>query len=171
MSRFLPAQLGFSLCAVLAATPALAATPSRQATSTAAVLHPINVIKRADLDFGYLAAGTTAGTVVINPNTDAISTTGGVVLLGGTPHSAAFIGAAGSSSVVNIKLPNQPFTLTRAGGTETMTVSNLTLEGLDKRFVAKLISFEFRVGGTLNVGANQALGTYVGTFSVTVQYP
>ena len=28
----------------------------------------------------------------------------------------------------------------------------------------------FTVGGTLNVGANQAEGAYVGTFNVTVNY-
>jgi hypothetical protein len=37
--------------------------------------------------------------------------------------------------------------------------------------MAKTGSFEFRVGGTLNVAANQAEGDYVGTFVVTAQYP
>jgi Domain of unknown function (DUF4402) len=37
--------------------------------------------------------------------------------------------------------------------------------------LAKLESFTFRVGATLNVAAGQAEGTYVGTFDVTVQYP
>ena len=32
-------------------------------------------------------------------------------------------------------------------------------------------AFEFNVGGTLYVEANQAPGTYVGSFSVTVNYP
>lgn len=31
-------------------------------------------------------------------------------------------------------------------------------------------SFQFRVGGTLNIAAGQAEGSYVGTFSVTAQY-
>ena len=96
---------------------------------------------------------------------------GGALLLGGTPHSALFTGAAGTSSVVNIKIPKQPITLTRIGGTETMSVSKFTLQGLDKRFVAKQVAFDFRVGATLSVGANQVEGTYTGTFDVTVQYP
>jgi len=57
------------------------------------------------------------------------------------------------------------------GGTETMTLSNFTLEGLDKRAVAARVAFDFRVGGTLSVAANQADGTYVGTFDVSIQYP
>ncbi|QNN67621.1 DUF4402 domain-containing protein [Sphingomonas lutea] len=151
--------------------PARAATPAVNATATTALLHPISIIKRYDLDFGYIAAGATAGTVVIDPNTDTASATGGAILIGGDPHAAAFIGAAGSSNVVNIKVPRQPVTLTRSGGTETMTATKFTVEGLDKRNVARLVAFEFRVGATLNVGANQPEGIYVGTFDVTVQYP
>jgi hypothetical protein len=72
---------------------------------------------------------------------------------------------------VNIKIPNNSVTLKRVGGTETMTVSNFTLQGQSKRTLAKAQSFTFRVGGTLNVAANQVEGVYTGTFDVTVQYP
>jgi hypothetical protein len=165
--RLLPAVV--LACAF--APPAIAATPAENATATTAILHPVSVIKRHDLDFGYVGTGVTAGTVVIDPETDTISATGGVILLGGDPHAAAFIGAAGSSSVVIIRIPKQPVTLTRSGGTETMTATKFTLQGLDKRTVAKEVAFEFRVGATLNVAANQVEGLYVGTFDVTVQYP
>lgn len=165
--RLLPA----AVLACAFAQPAIAATPAVNATATTALLHPVSVIKRADLDFGYVGVGAAAGTVVVDPETDTISATGGAMLLGGNPHSAAFIGAAGSSSVVIIRIPKQPVTLTRSGGTETMTATKFTLQGLDKRTVAKAVAFEFRVGATLNVAANQVEGTYVGTFDVTVQYP
>ena len=52
-----------------------------------------------------------------------------------------------------------------------MSVRNFTLQGQDKRTLAKQESFEFRVGATLNVPANQIDGTYVGSFDVTVHYP
>jgi hypothetical protein len=93
------------------------------------------------------------------------------MLLGGALHAATFTGAEKSSNVVIIRIPKQPVTLTRVGGTETMTVSNWTLEGLDKRQAAARVAFDFRVGATLNVKANQAEGTYVGTFDVSIQYP
>ena len=144
---------------------------TENASATSAILHPLEILKREDLDFGYVRAGTTAGTVVIDPDTGAISSTGGVLLLGGSPHPALFTGAAKSNSVVNIKIPKQPITLTRVSGTETMTVSKFTLEGLDKRQAAKNVSFDFRVGGTLNVNPNQVEGVYVGTFEVSIQYP
>jgi hypothetical protein len=122
------------------------------------------------MDFGYLAVAT-AGTAVLEPNADSFSTTGGVTAVGGTPHCAEFLGAAQSNSVVNIKVPTQPSTLTRIGGTQTITASNFTLQGQSKRALAKAASFTFRVGATLTVPAGQVEGTYVGTFAVTVQYP
>ena len=149
---------------------AIAATPVQQASNSATIIRPVTVTKTKDMDFGVVTV-TTAGTAVLEPNADVLSTTGGVVGAGGSPHCAEFVGAAQSSAVVNIKLQNQPSTLTRVGGTETMTVSNFTLQGQNKRTLAKLESFTFRVGGTLNVAAAQVQGTYVGTFTVTVQYP
>jgi hypothetical protein len=151
-----------------AAAPVGAATPAQ---AQAAMLFPLEIITNRDLDFGYLAAPTAAGTAVIDPETDTITSTGGVQLLGGSPHAAMFTGAAKSTSVVIIRIPKQPVTLTRVGGTETMTVSNWTLQGLDKRAAAARVAFDFRVGATLNVNANQAEGTYVGTFDVSIQYP
>jgi hypothetical protein len=100
-----------------------------------------------------------------------MTTTGGVIPLAGTPTAATFIGAAGSASVVIIRIPNGNVTITRVGGTQTMIVNNFTLQGQNKKAMAKQESFEFRVGATLNVGAAQVDGSYVGTFDVTVQYP
>jgi hypothetical protein len=167
-TRVRPIVTALALCAPAAL--ARAATPPTQSTATATVIRPLTVTKLKDMDFGYLAA-TTAGTAVLEPNADAFSTTGGATPVGGTPHCAQFLGAAQSNAVVNIKVPNQPITLTRLGGTETMTVSNFTLQGLSRRAIAKATSFTFRVGGTLNVPAAPVEGIYVGTFTVTVQYP
>jgi hypothetical protein len=164
-------RLGAAMLALCAwAAPARASTPASQATGNALIIHPVSVTKISDMDYGVVTV-TTAGTAVLEPNADAFSATGGVLGAGGSPHCAEFAGAAQSSSVVNIRVPNQSSTLTRIGGTETVIVSNFTLQGQSKRTLAKLESFTFRVGGTLNVAANQAQGTYVGTFAVTVQYP
>ena len=148
--------------------PIAAPTPA-QATGT--LLFPLEIVKNRDLDFGNVGTTAAAGTVVINPETDTISSTGGAVLLGGAPHAAQFTGAAKGNNVVIIRIPKQPVTLTRVGGTQTMIADNFTLQGLDKRAVAARVAFDFRVGATLNVNANQAEGTYVGTFDVSIQYP
>lgn len=168
--RSLSIRTAAALPLVASASLVLAATPVSNATSNATVLHPVSVIKLKDMDFGYIWPSS-AGTAILEPNADTMSTTGGVVAVGGSPHSAEFSGSATSSAVVNIKLPKQPSTLTRVGGTETVTVSKFTLQGQSKRAIAAQTYFTFRVGGTLNVAANQAEGTYVGTFTVTVQYP
>jgi hypothetical protein len=114
-SRRICAML-LTLCAFAPASAAPIAA-GQDSSASIALLHPLELIKREDLDFGYVGVGATAGTVVINPNTGAITRTGGAFLLGGTPHPAMFTGAAGSSSVVIIRIPKQPITLTRVAGT------------------------------------------------------
>ena len=145
------------------------ATPS-VSTARTLILHPATVVKVEDLDFGSVVV-TADGTIVLDPVTNAVSVTGGVVPVSGSPHAALFVGAASGGAVVNIKLPKQPVTLTRVSGTETLMLSNFTLDSPDKRTMARTESFEFRVGGTVNIPANPVDGTYVGTFTVSVQYP
>ena len=115
-----------ALCAPAAMAGAV--TPIPQATGQATIIHPLTVTKLKDMDFGYLAV-TTTGTAVLDPDTDSLGVAGGVTTVGGAPHCAQFVGAAQSNSVVNIKVPKQPSTLTRVGGTETMTATNFTLQG------------------------------------------
>jgi Domain of unknown function (DUF4402) len=168
-ARALAASVSLA-AALLAPATARAATATPQAKASLGVLHPLTLVLKGDLDFGTMAR-TGAGTAVIEPVANAMTTTGGVVPLAGTPTAASFIGAAGSASVVIIRIPNGNVTITRVGGTETMIVNNFTLQGQNKKAMAKQESFEFRVGATLNVGAAQVDGSYVGTFDVTVQYP
>lgn len=158
--------------ALLCACPSqlLAAPAATNSAAAVQILHPLTVQKKEDLDFGWISV-TTAGTIAIDPLSEAVTTSGGVLRIGGTPHPALFTGAASGGAVVLVKLPKQPVTLTQVSGTETLTLSKFTMDGPDRRTMAKVGSFDFRVGGTLNVGANQADGTYVGTFTVTVQYP
>ena len=172
MKSLLALSAYVGLCAVLlTAAPALAAPVSARGKAQLVALHPLTLVRKGDLDFGMITR-TAAGTAVINPDTNIMTTTGGVAALGGLPTAATFVGAAGSASVVIIRLPRAPLFITRVGGTETMRVDNWTLQGgTDKRTLARQESFEFRVGATLNVGAAQLEGTYVGTFDVTVQYP
>jgi hypothetical protein len=141
-----------------------------RAVASTALVFPLTLVTRSNLDFG-LVASTGAGTVVINPDTRRLSTTGLVTSLGGNPRPASFVGAARSASVVLIRIPKSPITIRRAGGTETMVVRDFTLQGTDKRTLARMEAFEFNVGATLVVAAGQAEGVYSGEFDVTVQYP
>lgn len=167
--RFLVPVLTVALFASAAAMAAPVAPPTLP-TGQAALVRPLTMLKLDDMDFGALGV-TAPGTAVIDPVTDTMTTTGGVQRLGGAPHAARFAGSTSSSAVVIIRVPNRGVTLTRVGGTQTMTLDNFTLDGQSKRDMAQAGVFEFKVGGRLRVSAGQAEGVYTGTFEVTIQYP
>jgi hypothetical protein len=162
--------LGLSALFAPALVHAAPVAPDRQATSTVVIAPPASVRKMEDLNFASLTV-TTAGTAIIDPNTDGMTTTGGVLYAGGLHYAALFEGVSPTLVVVIIRIPRNPITVTRVGGTETMTVSNWTLAGNARRTVVALEAFQFKVGGTLFVNANQAEGLYLGTFDVEIQYP
>jgi len=164
--------LSAGLLSVAPAAPALAAPKSASppARASADIRHATQVRLLNDLNFGYLRVAA-AGTAVINPNTDALSTTGGVSSMGGNPYSALFEGVSPVKGVVIVRIPKNPITLVRVGGTETMTVNNWTVDGSNNRQVNSKEPFDFKIGATLFVNANQVEGLYAGTFTVDVQYP
>jgi len=167
-------KLRWPLAAFALVVPALAhaapVAPNKNATATVAITPPASVRKLNDLYFAYLTV-TTAGTAVVDPNTDTMTTTGGVITAGGVPYSAMFEAVSPVKNVVHIRIPNTASTVTRVGGTETMTVDTWTLDGTANRNVVAKEPFAFKVGGTLHVNANQVEGLYLGTFAVDIQYP
>ena len=169
--RALP-LLGAGLLSIAAAAPATAAPVQANpaATGRVGIVLGTEARKLQDLNFATLSVAG-AGTAIIDPNTDAMSTTGGVLHVAGTPYAAEFEGVSPRKGVVIVRIPNKPITLTRSGGTETMTVSSWTISGGKNRNVAAHEPFAFKVGGTLAVAANQAEGLYNGTFDVEIQYP
>ena len=158
---------------VAAPVPLRAATPAKESSAGAIVLRPLSLLKKTDMNFGTLATSPSAGTATLNPVTGVVSTTGGVTALpiGTSATAAVFVGAGSKNAPYQIRLPTNPITITRVGGTETMTVSNWTLDGPTNRRVPANQAFQFKVGARVNVGANQAGGTYAGTFNITVHYP
>ena len=162
-------------CAVVAVALSLvpaeatAVQAARNSTVNLVIARPVSLTKLTDLDFATLSVAA-AGTAIINPNTDAMTTTGGVSYVTGSPRAAHFRIDASRLALVIIRTPSSPVTLTRSGGTDTMTVSNWTLDGFPVRLVSNGTTAEFAVGGTLNVAANQAAGTYTGAFDVTADY-
>jgi hypothetical protein len=160
--------------ALIALSPAHAQSgpvaADQDATGRAIVLRALSLLKVDDMDFGWLTV-TGAGTAVLNPISGAITTTGGVLAAGGDPLPAHFVGAASRNTPIKIRIPTRPITLTRQGGTETMSLSNWTLDGPADRKTGPDRAFHFKLGGTLTVAANQMDGLYTGTFLVEVQYP
>lgn len=169
-STFLSIVLFALVPSMADAQPAQPVSAAPRASAAAALIYPLTLITRSNLDFG-LVATTGAGTVTIDPVTGSVTTTGLVASLGGNPRPASFVGASRSASVVIIRIPKQAITIRRSGGTETMIVRDFTLQGQDKRTLARMSAFDFNVGATLVVAAGQAEGLYTGEFDVTVQYP
>ncbi len=181
------AALALVLCAVVAA-PAQAQSRDRAttaATAQAVVVAPLALVANQVMNFGLVAPGTAAGTVTLNPDTLVCSTTGPIVRVRAC-QPAEFTGMGTRRMRVRIQIPT---TITLAGpGGASMLVDNVTLDttpdlvfiggngnGLNngnRRYEIGPASgiFTFRVGGRLNVGANQAGGVYSGTFTVLAQY-
>ena len=167
---YLRGLLGLAALFAPALAHAAPVTPNRNATATVYIAPPASVRKLEDLNFASLIVNG-AGTAIVDPNTDGMTTTGGVLYVAGLHYAAQFEAVSPIKSVVIIRIPRNPIIVTRVGGTETMTVSDWTLSGASRRTVAAQELFEFKVGGTLFVNANQAEGLYLGTFAVEVQYP
>lgn len=134
------------------------------ANAAANIISPMTITKNVDLNFGNIAAGTSAGTVELG--TDGGRTETNVILpsVEGTVSAAEFTvtGLAGSSYDINL-----PTTVTITSGANNMTITTFT-EDATKTLTAGTETFN--VGATLNVGAGQAVGSYEGTFDVTVDY-
>ena len=161
--------VGAAIAAASLATSAQAAA-SATATATAEVLSSLTltVDPGSQLDFGQIAANT-GGTVTVNANSS-VASTGGLISTGTrTPVSLTVSGTAGS--LVAVTLPAAAVNLTRAGGTQTMSLGgfNSSPNGAFQLDTVTGVS-SFTVGGTLTVGANQVPGTYSGTFAVSVEY-
>lgn len=155
-----------------------AQTNTAQATASATIVTPITIVKTADMNFGNVMPTATAGTVILAP---AGTATYANTSYSATPTATATITAATytvtgtPAATYSVTLPSSAVTL-NGSPTGTMTVSNFTStpdatvagSGL---LDATLGTQTLRVGATLNVGANQAAGSYVSAaFDVTVNY-
>ena len=124
----------------------------------------MTVTNTAPLDFGTLAPSAVAGTVVISP-AGGRTTTGGVSGISGTFGPGTFkvaITSGGSNFFFFL-----PGNATLSSGGNTMTVNGFTSNPTSPGTVpGPPGSIVLYVGAKLNVGANQAAGTYTGTYSI-----
>ena len=176
----LPAQRGLAIFALLfapaAASPALAQN-NGQGQAEAIVLRPLSFFKVGDLDFGDIIASGTAGTVRVAPD-GARTRTGGATLAGSGGEPARFAGLGSFNRQVNISLGANsiwitgPGTRMRVRDFEIGSTPTAILSTSPTRFriTSALGNYNFPIGATLEVGANQAPGDYSGSFTVTLDY-
>lgn len=166
----------------LSATPALA--QSVDATPRVVVLEELGLTKIRDLDFGDVLVTGTAGSVQMAPGTTTATCTATNVLHFATCQPAVFGGEGQFGQRIRVRLPaRQEITVTGPGA--DMLIDTLMVEvasGLNRlspagsrRNISYRITdtdgvFLFRLGGTLNLAADQTPGIYEGTFNVQIDY-
>lgn len=159
--------------------PGIAHAGQANGRAEIAVLQNLSFIKIDDLEFGNIIAGPTAGTVTISPF-GARSTTGPVTAVGGGFQQAQFAGRGARNQNLLISMTANNVILRRSVGTQTM-IANTFIIGSSPtsplnttprqfRISSPTGVFQFGVGARLNVGANQAPGSYSGTFRLTLIY-
>jgi len=161
---------GLILMLLPAAGDAAPVAASPKAEAQVLLIKPLSLVRLDDMDFATLGV-TTGGTATIDPIGGTMAVSGGLIHLAGTPSPARYAGSAVKKTVVNIRIPKQPVLIRRVGGTETLSVSNFTLDGQDKRNLADATYFTFAVGAQITIPANTVPGIYSGDIDVTVQYP
>ena len=123
-----------------------------------------------DLTFGTIIPGSSSGTITITPLTSTRSSSGGVVLVNSISGPATFDVTGAANSPYTVTLPNNG-TITISNGSNTMTVNSFSASPTSGNSTLNSQGLSsFKVGGKLEVHANQPAGSYSGTFDVTVGY-
>lgn len=156
--------------AFVIATPAFAqagpVASAPDATADATIVQPIAVNQQTGLNFGRLAA-VDGGTLTVDANGGAPTSTPGMIVPGGTPPTAGVFNVSGEAGLGYSASVDGGVQLNGPSGSTAMQASlvpsktsGILVSGADS----------FSVGGTLTLGTNQTPGAYHGTYHVTVQY-
>ncbi len=165
MNKILLPLTAVALC--FTAQQAMAAqTDPATGTAKAKIIAPVTVEAGDDLDFGTILSG--ANTVTVT-TAGARSATDSTKLVGNTASAGSFDVTTSETVSASLNLPSS-VTITRTGGTETMTVSNLSSDFGSGAQQITSSGKTFHVGGDLAVSANQKEGDYTGTYNVTIDY-
>ncbi len=169
--------LGAGVLWGVSATAAQAAPATATARAKAIVLKPLSFFLVQDLDMGAIVPGATAGVVRLRPD-GTRTATGGAVLVGASHQPARFAGLGTSGELVSISVSAATINLVGPGAPMQLSLFEIgstptaILSPTPTFFTigSALGNFNFPVGAQLAVGANQASGTYTGTFSITLNY-
>ncbi|WP_294135883.1 DUF4402 domain-containing protein [Sphingobium sp.] len=155
--------LAASMILTLATAPMAKAAPATGGSS-ATILGGLRVTKTSDLNFGQLAVPAQPGVVRVRADNSRTCSSGLVCM--GSASAASFTISGRPNERVEIDLDRSSVDLTNAAGNRiaaslSRSHSFIRLNGGEA---------VFQIFGTLQVRANQAVGTYRGSFNVLVQY-
>lgn len=139
------------------------------AATTASMGWAQTLVANQALAFGSFAPGVSSGAVTISA-AGARSSGGGVFLVASGAGSAASYTVGGTSSATYaITLPSNGVVVLTSGP-NSMAVNNFSSNPVGTGVMGGGGTQTLAVGATLTVGANQATGSYSGSFNVTVEY-
>lgn len=161
---YLSTLLFWCASAVYAPTQAAVAT----ATVNANVIASIGITSLSGLSFGDISASGIAGTIVMSPDGTRTATGGTTFNSAVAGNPATFDIQGEANSTYSILLPAS-ISLTDASS-NNMVVDNFTSVPTPAGVLDGSGQQTLLVGATLNIGSNQAFGSYSGIMSVTVVY-
>lgn len=172
-SRFL-SGMAVMVCAMAFFAGTAFAAPSSSTVSGSAqanILTPLTIVALDPLSFGQITRPTAAGTVVMSPS-GTITTTGGVLASTAITQTAprgpgtfAVVGEAGRAFSIDL-----PTVAILRRGPRNMLLGRFRSNWTPGSVFSPQRTFALSVGATLVVAANQTIGTYTGTYAVTVTY-
>jgi hypothetical protein len=167
-------KLTFVLAALLCLGLAVdmhAQSAQATASASATIVTPIGITKSVDLNFGNIAAGTTASTVKIDTVGARTVLTGTAILPAttGSPTAAKFQ-VTGTPSFSYGVTPPGVVTIVSGGNNMTVDTWVTNPTGLSGGLLSAGGTQPLTVGGVLHVAAGQAAGVYTATFNITVVY-
>jgi len=135
--------------------------------SRATVIDPINIDKTVDLDFGNIISAYNPGQVILSPDGSRVAY--GVQIsnsIPGTVNPAEAVVTHGNNNYA-ITLPEQFTLYNQENPNQVLIIDRFTVQPQEGN-LADII----KIGGTLNLEANQTSGFYTNSsgFNVTVSY-
>ena len=169
INKTLVALFAVALFAILSTSMFAQSNASASAPAEARIVAGIAIANNANLAFGQVVRSAAAGTVVLNPSTNDRTATGGVTLGQNAGFNAAQFTVTGEPAY-KFQL-TVPSSINISNGSATMKVDGFTTSLASNQGTLDVSGTTvFSLGATLNVDANQATGTYSGSFNVTAAY-
>ena len=145
-------------------TIALAIDANSNAGAT--ITPALGISNSKSLNFTSIVPSGTADTVKVSAS--GLRTCGATLTCTGIVQTSVFDVVGGANLAYAITLPTSDATL--ISGANSMTVDSFSDSASGNGTLDNAGVHSFAVGATLNVGANQPAGDYIGTFTVTIEY-
>jgi len=158
------------LCTAVVSATGLVTFQAKAADATGTVdgriVAAASIMEEVSLSFGDIVAGSAASVVTIDAAGTTAVASGDAQVVGGNAVSGLFVFGGEVGKTIAFNVPGS-VTLTNAGGqtmvfNPSLSNNSLTVAGSEADMV--------KVVGSLNIGANQAVGTYTGTYTISANY-